>query len=157
MEKNSASDLKGRMTIRVVRADDAEAVATLSASFGYPVSACDMRSRIEEFASNNERVAFVAVLQDVVVGWADAGVERHLQSTPVVVIGGLVVRDDMRGKRMGQQLCRAVEQWAIEVGIATVRVRSQMKRVDAHRFYLRDGYTQVKISAVFEKNVLRQA
>jgi GNAT superfamily N-acetyltransferase len=132
-------------------------VAALSASFGYPTSAADMRSRIEDLTHSNDRVAFAAVSQDVVVGWVDAAVERHLQSKPVVVIGGLVVRDDMRRKRIGQQLCHAVEQWALKIGMAAVRVRSQMKRADAHRFYLRDGYTQVKISAVFEKDVRRQA
>jgi GNAT superfamily N-acetyltransferase len=146
-----------KMTIRMLRAEDAETVATLSASLGYPVCASDVRSRIELLADSNDRMAFAAILQDAVVGWIDAAVERHLQSEPVVAIGGLVVRDDMRGKRIGQQLCHAVEQWAVKIGIAAVRVRSQLKRADAHRFYLRDGYTQVKISAVFEKHVFRQA
>jgi len=87
-----------------------------------------MRSRIEELADNNERVVLAAVLRDVVVGWIDAAVERHLQSPPVVVIGGLVVKDDIRGKRIGQHLCHAVERWAVRIGIAAVRVRSQLKR-----------------------------
>jgi GNAT superfamily N-acetyltransferase len=157
MDKDPEIGLEERTAIRAVRADDAEMVAALSASLGYPADAFEMRSRIEELAHSHDRIAFAAVLQDVVVGWVDAAVERHLQSKPVVVIGGLVVADDMRGKRIGQQLCHAVEQWTIQVGIATVRVRSQMKRAEAHRFYLRDGYNQVKISAVFEKDVLRQA
>jgi GNAT superfamily N-acetyltransferase len=140
----------------MVREDDAEMIAALSASFGYPASADEMRSRIKELAASKDRLAFAAVLQDVVVGWIDAAVERRLQSKAVVVIGGLVVREDLRGKRIGQRLCYAVEQWAAEMGIAAVRVRSQTKRADAHRFYLRDGYRQVKISAVFEKEVLRQ-
>jgi len=143
------------VTIRVLRAGDAESVARLSASLGYPTSASEVQLRIELLADSNDRIAFAAILQDAVIGWIDAAVERHLQSAPAVVIGGLVVRDDMRGKRIGQQLCQAVEQWAVRIGIAAVRVRSQLKRCDAHRFYLRDGYTQVKISAVFEKHLLR--
>ena len=146
-----------KVTIRVLRADDAEIVATLSASLGYPVGAEEVRSRIELLANSNDRMAFAAILKDAVVGRIDAAVERHLQSEPVVVIGGLVVRDDMRGKRIGQQLCHAVELWAVQIGVAAVRVRSRLKRADAHRFYLRDGYIQVKISAVFEKHVFRQA
>jgi GNAT superfamily N-acetyltransferase len=144
-----------KVTIRVLRADDAETVATLCASLGYPASAEEVRSRIKLLTESNDRMAFAAILQDAVVGWIDAAVERHLQSEPVVVIGGLVVRDDMRGKRIGQQLCHAVEQWAVQIGIVAVRVRSQLKRADAHRFYLRDGYTQVKISAVFEKHMFQ--
>jgi GNAT superfamily N-acetyltransferase len=156
MDKDPVTHLPERTAIRAVRADDAEMVAALSASFGYPTDASDMRSRIEELARSKDRMALAAVLQGVVVGWVDAAVERHLQSRPVVVIGGLVVRDDMRGQRIGRQLCHAVERWAVEIGIGAVRVRSQMKRAGAHRFYLREGYTQVKISAVFEKDVHRQ-
>ncbi len=140
-----------KATLRRIQADDATAVAELSASLGYPVSACDIRSRIEVLAGAEDHMVLAATLQGMVVGWIDAAVERHLQSEPVVTIGGLVVKDDMRGRRIGQQLCQAVEEWAAQIGIGVVRVRSQVKRADAHRFYQRDGYTQVKISAVFEK------
>ena len=156
MENDTGIGLANRVTIRAVRAEDAETIALLSASLGYFASEDEIRSRIEQLAKDNERTALAAVLQGEVVGWVEAGVERHLQSASVVVIGGLVVRNDMRGRRIGQQLCRTVEEWAVQIGIATVRVRSQLKRVDAHRFYLRDGYTQVKVSAVLEKHLLRQ-
>ncbi len=126
------------VTIRVLGMADAEVVAELSASLGYAASAAEVRSRMEWFAGSNERIAFAAALQDVVIGWIEAAVERHLQSAAVVVIGGLIVREDMRGRRIGQQLCQAVEQWAAQNGFATVRVRSQTKRANAHRFYLRD-------------------
>jgi GNAT superfamily N-acetyltransferase len=142
------------VTVRALRPGDAETVAELSNSLGYPANADEVRSRMEALEGSNDRIALAAILQDSVVGWIEAAIERHLQSDPVVVIGGLIVRDEMRGKRIGKQLCQAVEQWAAHIGIARVRVRSQQKRAEAHRFYLRDGYTQVKISAVFEKNVL---
>ena len=38
-------------------------------------------------------------------------------------------------------------------GIAIVRVTSRSTRADAHRFYLRDGYTEIKMSKVFEKHI----
>jgi GNAT superfamily N-acetyltransferase len=87
------------------------------------------------------------------VGWIDAAMERHLQSPASAVIGGLVVREDTRGLGVGKRLCLEVEQWARSKSIPLVRVRSQIKREDAHRFYLRDGYRKVKTSLVFEKLV----
>ena len=153
MEKELAIGLNAELKIREVLVEDAESVAALSASFGYPTRADEMRSRIKELAGNGDRIAFAVVLHDEVVGWIDSAVERHLQSPPIVVIGGLVVRGDMRGKRIGHLLCQTVEQWAVQIGIVAVRVRSQLKRADAHRFYLRDGFKQVKVSAVFEKNL----
>ena len=145
------------LNIRPLRATDAGAVAALNESLGYPAGTDEVRARIQHLRGRNDRVALGAVLQEVVVGWVDAAVEHHLQSEPVVTIGGLIVREDMRGKRIGQKLCGAVEEWAKQAGILTVRVRSQQKRVDAHRFYLRDGYINVKMSAVFEKRLVPQA
>ena len=63
----------------------------------------------------------------------------------------------MRGNGIGQQLCSAVETWAAHIGISAVRVRSQQKRTDAHRFYARDEYEQTKTSLVFEKEIPPQS
>jgi GNAT superfamily N-acetyltransferase len=101
-----------------------------------------------------DRVAFAAVVDGQggqIVGWIDAAIERHLQSPASAVIGGLVVREDMRGLGVGRRLCLEVEDWARSKSVPLVRVRSQIKREDAHRFYLRDGYRKVKTSFVFEK------
>jgi GNAT superfamily N-acetyltransferase len=146
-----------KILIRRLTADDAEAAAELSSQLGYPCSAGDLRERIDEMSRAADRVAFAAVVSGEdgqIVGWIDAAIERHLQSPASAVIGGLVVREDMRGLGVGRRLCLEVENWARSKSIPIVRVRSQIKREDAHRFYLRDGYRQVKTSLVFEKPIL---
>jgi len=145
------------VSIRRLSVDDAEAAAELSSQLGYPSSPGDLRKRIEELSHTTDRIAFAAVVdgQDGrMVGWIDAAMERHLQSPASAVIGGLVVREDMRGQGVGRRLCLEVEEWARSKSVPLVRVRSQIKREDAHRFYLRDGYRKVKTSLVFEKPVL---
>jgi GNAT superfamily N-acetyltransferase len=142
------------VSIRRLTVEDAEAAAELCSQLGYPTSPGDLRERIEEMSRAADRVAFAAVAdgQDgQIVGWIDAAMERHLQSPASAVIGGLVVREDMRGMGVGKRLCLEVEEWARSKSIPLVRVRSQIKREDAHRFYLRDGYRKVKTSLVFEK------
>jgi GNAT superfamily N-acetyltransferase len=67
------------------------------------------------------------------------------------MIGGLVVKQGVRGQRIGKRLCEEAEAWSRERGVSVVRVTSRSTRDDAHRFYLRDGYTDVKTSRVFEK------
>jgi GNAT superfamily N-acetyltransferase len=140
--------------IRPLSPDDAPAAADLSAQLGYPTSPADLRHRIEALAATSDHIVLAAVLDDRLLGWIDAVIERHLQDPDTVLIGGLVVRDTARGSGTGKRLCEAVEDWARSRSIPTVRVRSQIKRADAHRFYLRDGYRQVKTSLVFEKSVL---
>jgi GNAT superfamily N-acetyltransferase len=142
------------VSIRRLSVDDAEAAAGLSGQLGYSCSAEDLRERIEELSRAVDRVAFAAVIDDQVVGWIDVAMERHLQYAASAVIGGLVVREDMRGLGVGKRLCVEVEDWARSKSVPIVRVRSQIKREDAHRFYLRDGYRKVKASLVFEKPVL---
>jgi GNAT superfamily N-acetyltransferase len=142
------------LTIRRLTVDDAEAAAELSSQLGYTCSTGDLRERIEELSRAADRVAFAAIIDGEIVGWIDAATERHLQSPVTAVIGGLVVREDMRGLGIGKRLCLEIEEWARSKSIPVVRVRSQVKREDAHRFYLRDGYSKVKTSLVFEKPVL---
>jgi GNAT superfamily N-acetyltransferase len=114
----------------------------------------DIRRRIEERAASTDSIALGAVVNGEMVGWIDAFIERHLQSSPSAVIGGLVVRDGTRGLGIGKRLCLEIEEWARNKGISLLRVRSQIAREDAHRFYLREGYTKVKTSVVFEKPLL---
>jgi GNAT superfamily N-acetyltransferase len=143
--------------IRRLAPGDADAAAELSGQLGYSCPSDDLRDRIDELSRSADRVAFAAVIgnQDgEIVGWIDAAMERHLQYAASAVIGGLVVREDMRGQGIGRRLCLEVEGWARSRSVSLVRVRSQIKREDAHRFYLRDGYRQVKTSLVFEKKVL---
>jgi GNAT superfamily N-acetyltransferase len=148
-QKNSSA-----VTIRRLTVDDAETAAELSTQLGYPCSAGDLRERIEELSLAADRVAFAAVVDGQMVGWIDGAVERHLQSPASAVIGGLVVREEMRGMGVGRRLCLEIEEWARSRSVPVVRVRSQIKREDAHRFYLRDGYSKVKTSLVFEKPLL---
>jgi GNAT superfamily N-acetyltransferase len=125
----------------------------LCGQLGYSATIEELRERLETMARLEDRVGFAAVRDAEMVGWIDAAVERHLQAEDTVVIGGLVVRESARGLGVGKRLCEEVEQWAREQGLDRVRVRSQIKREDAHRFYLRDGYRQVKTSLVFEKSL----
>ena len=140
------------LTLRPIQASDAEAAARLAGQLGYPVESAVMAARIQAADSGRHEV-FVACLDRRVVGWIDVGIVQHLQSGGYAEIGGLVVSDDVRNQGIGAELVRAAEQWAVERGLTTVLVRSQIAREDAHRFYLREGYARTKTSAVFTKDV----
>ena len=142
------------LSIRRLTVEDAGAAAELCSQLGYPNSADELCKRIEERSRTTDSVVFAAVVDGQVVGWIDAFIEQHLQGSASVVIAGIVVRDTVRGMGIGKRLCLEVEDWARERSIPLVRVRSQIMREDAHRFYLRDGYHKVKTSVVFEKTVL---
>jgi len=106
-----------------------------------------------EGARVETQTAFVACVGDEAVGWIEVSLERRLQNMPFALIGGLVVRDGMRGMGIGRRLCEEAERWCVERGASTIRVTSRSTREATHRFYLRDGYGLVKTSLVFEKKL----
>jgi len=150
----STVERRSEIVVRSVEGGDAAAVGELIVQLGYARPLEEVQRWIEELGGYAERQAvFVACEEDQVVGWVEVSLERRLQTAPFALVGGLVVRDGLRGKGIGRLLCEAAEQWTREHGAGVVRVTSRSTREAAHRFYLRDGYSQVKTSLVFEKRL----
>ena len=137
--------------IRPIRQEDAGAVAELVAQLGYQRTPEQVGHWVRDLDSRSGQACFVAELNGEVVAWIDVSLERHLQSEVFGLIGGLVVRDGLRGAGIGKRLCEQAEDWSRGQGAGKIRVTSRSTREAAHRFYLRDGYRQAKISMVFEK------
>jgi GNAT superfamily N-acetyltransferase len=144
-----------RLYIRKIRPDDAEAAARLSSELGYPASTDVLRERIESIIRMHDHTVLVASVDDAVVGWIDIGIVHHLQAEPSGEIGGLVVGSGFRSQGIGQRLVAEAEEWIRRQGVQRVVVRSRMTRERAHHFYLREGYSLSKTSAVFTKQLER--
>ncbi len=138
---------------RPITPDDAGAAARLSGELGYPIAPEAMRARLDALAASADHAVFVACLDGDVVGWVHVAAVLHMQSGPRAEIGGLVVTASVRGRRIGAALVARAEAWAREQGFDSILVRSQVMRANAHRFYLREGYTRTKTSAVFSKTL----
>jgi predicted N-acetyltransferase YhbS len=144
------------LSVRTISLADADAIAELSGQLGYQTSLAEMVERLRGILPLPDgHLALVACRGDEVIGWIEAELTRHLQSVPHVLITGLVVKDGSRSLGVGKRLCKEVEQWAIAQGVSVVRVTSRSTREDAHRFYLREDFTQTKTSLVFEKVLSR--
>lgn len=148
------TDRENELLVRTIERRDAEVVSLLSVQLGYARSAEAIREWIEWLAANrtHEQTAFVATITGEVVGWIEISIEHRLQSPPFGYIGGLVVKEGLRGRGIGRVLCARAEAWAWERSVEAVRVTSRSTRAAAHRFYLRDGYRELKTSQVFEKS-----
>ncbi|TAN03551.1 MAG: GNAT family N-acetyltransferase [Rhodanobacteraceae bacterium] len=142
------------MLIREAIPADAETLAVLSAQLGYPVDVVTIAQRLEDIAAHAAGVVRVAAdAQGAVCGFANAEPRRLLIADPFVELTALVVAQTARGAGTGAALLAAVEAWARDNGFTSVRVRSNVLRERAHRFYLREGYIERKRQAVFLKRL----
>jgi len=147
------SALQGAISIRPARSDDAAALAELSAQLGYPAAADTLSERLERVRGEGVGEVFVATVDGRVLGWTHVVPRLHLEEVPFAELAGLVVADGARGAGVGAALLSAAEQWAREHGFAQFRVRSNVVRERAHRFYLREGYVERKRQVVFDKTL----
>lgn len=143
---------KGSISIRPARSDDVLALAELSTQLGYPASADMLRERLARVRDQGVGEVFVAAdAHDRVLGWTHVVPRLHLEEAPFAELAGLVVGDGARGAGVGAALLSAAEQWARQHGFVHFRVRSNVVRERAHRFYLREGYVERKRQVVFDK------
>ena len=139
-------------TIRVATPADADELGRLSGQLGYPADAPAILRRLDGVAAQHAGVVLVAVdPQGGLGGFAHVEPRHLLIAEPFAELAALVVSETVRGQRVGSDLLAAAEAWAREQGFASVRVRSNVLRDRAHRFYLREGYTEKKRQAVFLK------
>jgi N-acetylglutamate synthase-like GNAT family acetyltransferase len=140
--------------VRKAETEDAGAIAELATELGYPSSEEETARRLS--AVMGRRDHFVAVAVDgagAVIGWVHACEVLRLESDRRVEVAGLVVREGARSGGVGGVLMEAAEAWAGELGVAEVRLRSNVLRGRAHSFFERRGYRASKTSHVFDKTL----
>lgn len=149
------SGQRGAISIRSARSTDVAALADLSTQLGYPADAEMLQERLASVRERGVGEVFVAAdAQDRVLGWTHVVPRLHLEEPPFAELAGLVVGDAARGAGVGAALLATAEQWARQHGFAHFRVRSNVLRERAHRFYMREGYVERKRQVVLEKDLV---
>ncbi len=138
--------------IRMEKSDLAD-VQALSLQLGYQVNIVDLSKRFDQITSEADYQLFVARDKyEKVIGWIQVNIEqKSLLVGRYAEIAALVVDENQRGKGVGKSLLQAAEKWAVEKKVDLIRLRSNLKRTDAHRFYSREGYEILKTSNIFAK------
>ena len=129
---------------------DAAMIAELSGQLGYKSSTEKTEYRLTQLLNNSNHCVYVVVNNDTVVGWIHGFYSLTVEYDPCVEIGGLVIDENNRRKGIGQMLVNKVVAWTRSINISRIRVRSRSIRTDAHSFYLKIGFTQIKEQKVFD-------
>ena len=138
------------MIFRKATLADTSPITELSGQLGYPSSTEKMQERLQQMLGNDDHCIYVCEQDAKVTGWIHAFYSLTVESDPCVEIAGLVVDETQRSKGIGRMLIGKVAAWAREKKISRIRVRSRMTRKETHRFYLKNGFTEIKDQKVFD-------
>ena len=139
--------------IREATVSDAVSLARLATQLGYPTTEKQARGRAAAILGRPEHRVLVAEVSGEVVGWVHVAPSVTLESDPSAEIAGFVVDEAFRGQGIGARLIVEAETWAAAQGYGLMRVRSNVKRNRARRFYERAGFTVTKRQRIFEKRL----
>ncbi len=143
----------GECRVREAAVSDAASLALLATQLGYPTTEDEARRRAAAILDRPDQRVLVAEVDGEVVAWIHVAPSVTLESDPSAEIAGLVVDEGCRGIGIGARLIAEAEAWAAAQGYGLMRVRSNVKRTRARRFYERTGFTVTKRQRNFEKRL----
>ena len=148
------SDIANGATLRRARITDSAELARLSAQLGYPQVADAFERRLRRLLISADHPVLVATDDDArLLGFIALERRLMLETGERVEIVGLVVDDAARRHGIGQALVDAAIDWAREIGLREVVVRSSTARVESHPFYEDAGFARIKSQHVYLKRV----
>ena len=141
------------LTVRLASVSDAADVAHLTAQLGYDVETTAMAARICRILERTDQRFIIAEVGRRPVNWLHAAIWESLETDAFVVVAGLVVDRKHRKSGIGRALMAHAEAWAAEQGSSIVRLWSSSARSEAHQFYARLGYANIKTQYSFAKSL----
>ena len=141
-------------TLRRARITDAPELARLSAQLGYPQAADAFERRLRRLLISADHPVVVATDDDTrLLGFIALERRLMLEAGERVEIVGLVVDDAARRRGIGKALVDTALDWAREIGLDTVIVRSNTARAQSHPFYEGAGFERIKSQHVYRRRV----
>lgn len=127
--------------IRDARVEDADAVRNLLEQLGYSNTVSFLENKLTIMLSDTTYKVIVYEANDKVTGFISVHFyEQIAYEGEFATIGFFVVDSTMRSRGIGKALEEYCTRLAIDRGCAIMELYSNEKRVDAHRFYERQGY-----------------
>jgi GNAT superfamily N-acetyltransferase len=142
--------LHSAIRIRPAKTGDAGRIASLSGQLGYPVTTRKMRECIAAVSRRKDQKIFVAETDGMVHGWLEVFLPRSVLNWGKAEVGALIVDSKRRGSGLGRKLLDAARRWSEEHKSQFIYLRSNVRRKDAHRFYVNAGYRIHKTQHVFQ-------
>jgi uncharacterized protein YbbK (DUF523 family)/ribosomal protein S18 acetylase RimI-like enzyme len=151
--RNDAEPAAGRPILRRARPGDCGELARLAAELGYPCDEDAVRVRIEMSLARDDTTVIVAQLGGELVGWTNVDRTERFYLDPFAEITGFVVDQRYRGRGLGKLIMAEAELWAASRSLKLIRLKANVTRLDAHRFYEGLGFERTKAQYAYVKRL----
>jgi len=140
-----------QVTIRTAKLEDAKDIAKLSLQMDHDMTEEEARERLENILKDNTQVLLAAEVDGKVMGYNSVSASYELLNGVQARIEGLVVDESTRGLGLGRKLMERAEEWAKEKGSKSMKLPTNVKRIEAHKFYEKIGYTKTREQIAYKK------
>ncbi|MCW9129907.1 GNAT family N-acetyltransferase [Bacillus paramycoides] len=103
-------------------------------------------SLFQKMKEENYKLLSLRNEEEEVVSLAGVAICTNFYNKKHVFVYDLVTAEAHRSKGYGNVLLSYIEDWGMENGCESIALTSAFPRLDAHRFYEREGYDKVSYS-----------
>ena len=110
---------------------------------GYDVDLDIVKKQIEKLTNDNKHNVIIGFENEQtrkITGFVHAELYESLYMDTGLNILGLAVDSNFQGQGIGKKLMSAIEDYTLKNNISFIRLNSNVRRVEAHKFYESIGY-----------------
>ena len=130
--------------LRNITIFDAQEIQSISNfELGYDVNLDIVKKQIRKLTNDNKHniiIGFENEQTRKIIGFVHAELYESLYMDTGLNILGLAVDSNFQGQGIGKKLMSSIEDYALENNISFIRLNSNVRRIDAHKFYESIGY-----------------
>ena len=130
--------------LRNITIFDAQEIQSISNfELGYDVNLDIVKKQIRKLTNDNKHniiIGFENEQTRKIIGFVHAELYESLYMDTGLNILGLAVDSNFQGQGIGKKLMSSIEDYALENNISYIRLNSNVRRIDAHKFYESIGY-----------------
>jgi len=141
--------------IRRAIAEDYSPITKLTNQLGYPSTEKKVKEILNMVLTHDDHEIFVATADENVVGYIHLVCTMRLGSEPFIEIAAIIVDEDYRSRGVGHALLDRTQEYAESMGYSVIRIRSNIVREPAHKFFTEQGYVNLKTQEVFMKELMK--
>ena len=130
--------------LRDITVFDAQEIQRISKIvLGYDVDLDIVKKQIEKLTNDNKHNVIIGFENEQtrkIVGFVHAELYESLYMDTGLNILGLAVDSNFQGQGIGKKLMSSIEGYALKNNISFIRLNSNVRRTEAHKFYESIGY-----------------